>query len=71
MLRDVTVAQYLLSRDKDRKLFNKNLIQRNGREFYEGNARLNKYLLLAQNIYINREDGRQAHRVFARGLRVG
>ena len=46
------IAEWFLLQDKDGKIFNKNLINRNGRFFYEGNARLNKYLHLAQNIYI-------------------
>lgn len=52
MLNDITIAQYFLSKDQDRTLFNKNVVSKNGRSFYEGNARLNKYLHLAQNIYI-------------------
>lgn len=52
MLRGIDVARYILSLDKDQKLFNKQLRVQNGRTFYEGNARLNKYLHLAQNIYI-------------------
>ena len=46
------VWRYLLSKDKDGTLFNKNLTSKNGRSFYSGNARLNKYLHLAQNIYL-------------------
>ncbi|MEF9940282.1 MAG: DUF4065 domain-containing protein [Clostridium sp.] len=52
MLQDVNVAKYFLGKDTERKLFNKTLVHRCGRDFYEGNARLNKYLHLAQNIYI-------------------
>lgn len=52
MFQDMSVAKYFLSKDAERKLFNKELICKNGRNFYEGNARLNKYLHLAQNIYI-------------------
>ena len=52
MLQDLDVAKYFLSKDTERKLFNKTLVHRCGRDFYEGNARLNKYLHLAQNIYI-------------------
>ena len=48
----VCIANYFLSKDISRRLFNKNLVHKNGRSFYEGNARLNKYLHLAQNIYI-------------------
>ena len=52
MLNARQVAQYFLSKDTDRIMFNKTLVQKNGRKFYEGNARLNKYLHMAQNIYI-------------------
>lgn len=52
MIRGIDAAKYFLKLDKDKKLFNKNLREQNGRKFYEGNARLNKYLHLAQNIYI-------------------
>ncbi len=53
MLRGIDVALYFLSLDKDRSLFNKDHLRyQNGRKFYEGNARLNKYLHMAQNIYI-------------------
>lgn len=52
MFSAVQIAEYFLSKDVDRTIFNKNLISRNNRKFYEGNARLNKYLHLTQNIYI-------------------
>lgn len=53
MVRGIDVALYILSLDKKRELFNKkDLRTQNGRRFYEGNARLNKYMHLAQNIYI-------------------
>lgn len=52
MLRGIDVARYFLSLDKEHKLFGRALRNQNGRNFYEGNARLNKYLHLAQNIYI-------------------
>ena len=45
------VALFFLKTDKDGSLFNEKLMEMNGRRFYEGNARLNKYLHLAQNIY--------------------
>ena len=48
----IQIAKYFLSKDPDRQLFNKTLVHKNGRDFYEGNARLNKYLHLAQNIFI-------------------
>ncbi len=52
MFSAVQIAEYFLSKDTDRTIFNKNLISKNNRKFYEGNARLNKYLHLTQNIYI-------------------
>lgn len=48
----IVIAEYFLTKDPDRKLFTKELITKNGRTFYAGNARLNKYLHLAQNVYI-------------------
>lgn len=45
------LALYLLSLDKDKKVFNLNIATYNDRTFYEGNCRLNKMLQLAQNIY--------------------
>lgn len=54
MLTDVNVAEYFLAKDKDRWLFNKDLIHKNDRVFYKGAARLDKYLHLAQNIYIEK-----------------
>lgn len=45
------IAYYFLKLDNTGDLFNKNLIEKNNRKFFEGNARLNKYLHLAQNIY--------------------
>lgn len=52
MLEAKEVARYFLSKDKDNKLFNANLIELNGRTCYEGNVRLNKYLYLAQTVYL-------------------
>lgn len=51
MLKAIDVAKYFLNKD-DGTLFNNNLVERSGRRFYEGNARLNKYLHIAQNLYI-------------------
>ena len=45
-------SKYFLNKDPQKILFNKNLVTKNGRTFYEGNARLNKYLHLAQNVFI-------------------
>jgi len=47
-------ARYVISLDKEKEYFTKKLIKMNGREFYEGNARLNKILHMSQNIYIGR-----------------
>ncbi len=52
MLKGVDVAIYFLSLDKKQDVFNKEILVKNGRKFYVGNARLNKYLHMAQNIYI-------------------
>ena len=52
MLNNFDVALYYLSKDPENKMFNRKLIERNNRRFYEGNARLNKYMQLAQNVYI-------------------
>lgn len=46
------IAQWFLSQDQSETVFVKELVEKNGRKFYSGNARLNKYLHLAQNIYI-------------------
>ena len=51
----IDIAKYFLSKDPQHILFNKELRTLNGRTFYEGNARLNKYLHMAQNIYIAKE----------------
>lgn len=52
MLEARTVAEYFLKHDKTGKFREKRLIEKNGRSFYTGNARLNKYLHIAQNLYI-------------------
>lgn len=48
------VASYLLAKDTDRTMFPGNVLPGNGREVDEGNARLNFYLHISQNIYIAR-----------------
>ncbi len=53
MLKAIDVAKYFLNKD-DGTLFNNRLVGRAERKFYEGNARLNKYLHIAQNLYIAR-----------------
>jgi uncharacterized phage-associated protein len=52
MLTANDVAKYFLSKDPNRKLFNNNIVVKNSRKFYEGNARLNKYLFLSQVVYL-------------------
>lgn len=52
MLNPYDVVNFFFNLNPGRKLFNRKLITRNGSTFYEGNARLNKYLHLAQNIYL-------------------
>lgn len=52
MLDKLYVAKYLLSLDKEKRYFTKELIERNNRVFYIGNARLNKLMHLSQNIYL-------------------
>ncbi len=52
MIDALTIAKYFLSKDPAKKLFNNNVVLYNNRKFYEGNARLNKYLFLAQVVYL-------------------
>ena len=52
MLKAVDVAKYFFAKDPNRRIFNLSLIERNNRSFYEGNAKINKFLHMAQNIYI-------------------
>lgn len=47
-------ARFVISLDEKKEYFTKQVIQLNNREFYEGNARLNKILHMAQNVYIGR-----------------
>lgn len=58
MLDATTVAKYFISKDKERKLFNRNVVEYNSRTFYEGNARLNKYLFLAQVVFLAKNNKR-------------
>lgn len=54
MMNAEIIAKYYLSKDPDRVLFNNNVVVKNNRKFYEGNARLNKYLFLSQVVYLAR-----------------
>ena len=46
------IAQYFILAEPEK--YNKRMIERNGSKFYEGNARLNKYIQLSQNLYITK-----------------
>lgn len=52
MLKAADIAKYFLSKDKNRVLFNNNIVENNNRKSYEGNIRLNKYLFLSQVVYM-------------------
>jgi len=47
VLSSLEVSKYFLSKDKEHKLFNKNVVLCNNIKCYEGNVRLNKYLFLS------------------------
>jgi len=57
-MRAVNIARYFLFKDSDRVLFNNKIVEYNGRSFYEGNARLNKYLFLSQVVYLAKYEKR-------------
>lgn len=52
MLKAIEVAMYFLHLDADGKMFTGQFVSKNGKTFREGNARLNKYLHIAQNLHI-------------------
>lgn len=52
MLKAIDIACFFLDLDVDKSVFTKNLVEKNDRKFWDGNAKLNKFLHLAQNIYI-------------------
>ena len=52
MLKAIDVAEYFLATDKTGKLKDKTVLRLNNRTPYAGNVRLNKYLHIAQNLYI-------------------
>lgn len=54
----VNVALYLLNHDSTGKLRDKTVIERNNRHFYAGNACLNKYLHIAQNLFLAKNERR-------------
>lgn len=51
-MKAIEVAKYYLLKDINGQLFNNNIVVKNERKFYEGNARLNKYLFLTQVVYL-------------------
>ena len=52
MLKAIDVARYFLHLDAEGKIFTDKFVSKNGKTFREGNARPNKYLHIAQNLYI-------------------
>ncbi len=46
------IAKYFLFKDKNKVLFNNNVVENNNRKSYEGNIRLNKYLFFSQVVYL-------------------
>lgn len=56
MLKAKDVAEYFLQKDIDGSYFNFKLREEKGHTFYEGNARLNKYLHMSQNLYLAKYD---------------
>lgn len=50
------IAKYILYLDKNDDIFSNKLIKMNGRNCYEGNVRLNKYLHIMQMVYIAMND---------------
>lgn len=52
------IAKYILSLDKKNNIFINKLITLQGRDCYEGNVRLNKYLHIMQMVYIAMTDNK-------------
>lgn len=50
------IAKYILSLDTNKDIFINKLIELNGRECYEGNVRLDKYLHIMQMVYVAMND---------------
>ena len=57
-MKAIIAAKYFLAKDVKKKLFNNKIAIYNGRSFYEGNARLNKYLFLSQVVYLAKYEKR-------------
>ncbi len=56
MLKAKDIAEYFLRKDTNGNCFNFRLREENGHTFYEGNARLNKYLHMSQNLFLAKYD---------------
>ncbi|MCI9434087.1 MAG: SocA family protein [Bacilli bacterium] len=56
MINAELVAKYFLNKDDDRKIFNKNFTNIRGKDCYEGNVKLNKYLHISQLLYFTKYD---------------
>lgn len=56
MERVENIAKYILSLDKNNDIFINKLITLHGRDCYEGNVRLNKYLHIMQMVYLAMTD---------------
>ena len=52
------IAKYILSLDKNNDIFINKLITLQGRDCYEGNVRLNKYLHIMQMVYLAMTDNK-------------
>ena len=52
------IAKYILSLDKNNDIFVNKLLTLHGRNCYEGNARLNKYLHIMQMVYFAMTDNK-------------
>lgn len=52
------IAKYILSLDKNNDIFVNKLINLQGRDCYEGNVRLNKYLHIMQMVYYAMTDNK-------------
>ncbi|WP_294522313.1 type II toxin-antitoxin system antitoxin SocA domain-containing protein [uncultured Anaerovibrio sp.] len=55
-MKALDIAIYFLRMDTNKEVFQKNLVNKNGRNFYDGNAKLNKFLHLAQNIFFAKNE---------------
>ena len=59
------IANYFISKDKERKLFNYNNVFYKGRKAYEGSIRLSIYLFIADTVYLARYNSKLFEEVFS------